>query len=221
MTWAENLYRFYSTLEPPENIPAGIEWLYPQKDLEVMKVVEKFLHKYYNDESPRTLMFGINPGRFGAGVTGVNFTAPRQLFEQCGIAHQFKNQSELSAEFIYEMINRYGGPEKFYIKYFIGSVCPLGFIKNGRNINYYDDKDLLATVEPFIISTISQQVSFHANRKKAFSIGGEKNYKYLSKLNHRFNWFEEIIPLAHPRFIMQYRRKTKDVFIKDYLSKLQ
>jgi hypothetical protein len=221
MTWAENLYSFYSNLQPPDNLPDGIEWLYPQKDPEVMKVVKKFLDTYYKDACRRTLMFGINPGRFGAGVTGVNFTAPRQLFEQCGIAHSFKNQSELSAEFIYEMINRYGGPGKFYSKYFIGSVCPLGFTRNGKNINYYDDKALLAIAEPFIINTINQQVSFHAITEKAFSIGGEKNYKYLCKLNERFNWFENIIPLPHPRFIMQYRRKTKEVFIREYLDKLR
>ena len=36
-----------------------------------MKVVESFLQKYYDDTRPRQLMFGINPGRHGAGITGV------------------------------------------------------------------------------------------------------------------------------------------------------
>src|SRR4051794_32923758 len=114
MTWAQHLLSFYDDLKPPKNLPGDIEWLYPQKDPAVMNIVKRFLLQYYNDEKPRRILLGINPGRFGAGVTGVNFTAPRQLKDQCGIDHEFKNQSELSAEFIYEMINAYGGAEKFY-----------------------------------------------------------------------------------------------------------
>jgi hypothetical protein len=51
-----------------------------------------------------------------------------------------------------------------------------------------------------------------------YAIGGEKNFKYLVSLNERFKWFEKIIPLAHPRFIMQYRRKQKQQFIQQYLQ---
>jgi hypothetical protein len=217
-TWAEHLFSFYSRLAPPEKLPGNIEWLYPQKDPEVMTIVAQFLHKFYNDANPRRLLLGINPGRFGAGVTGVNFTAPRQLAEQCGIAHAFKNQTELSAEFIYAMINAYGGTEKFYSTFFIGSVCPLGFVQNGKNLNYYDDKELLKTVEPFIINSIETLLDFRVDREVCFSIGGEKNYKYLISLNKRFEWFENIVALPHPRFIMQYRRKKIEQFIQQYLQ---
>ena len=92
-----------------------------------MELVKKFFEKYFEDSRPRRLMLGINPGRYGAGITGVNFTAPRQLKENCGIDHHFDLTSELSAEFIYEMISEYGGVNKFYNDWFIGSVCPLGF----------------------------------------------------------------------------------------------
>ena len=183
-----------------------------------MKIFETFLYKYFNDNSPRRILLGINPGRFGAGVTGINFTAPRQLKEFCGIDHEFKKQSELSAEFIYEMITAYGGTENFYSKFFIGSVCPLGFIKNGKNINYYDDRELLKTVEPFVIKSLKQLLDFNVDRKNCLVIGGEKNYKYLISLNERFGWFDEITPLPHPRFIMQYRRKQKLQFIQQYLQ---
>jgi hypothetical protein len=47
------------------------------------------------------------------------------------------------------VINAYGGPAVFYKRFFIGSVCPLGFVKNGKNINYYDDKELQQTVTAF------------------------------------------------------------------------
>jgi len=217
-TWAEHLSSYYRNLKPSKKLPKEIEWLYPQKEETVMNISDQFLAKYYNDDQPRTILLGINPGRFGAGVTGVNFTAPKQLKEYCGIDHPFKNQSELSAEFIYDLIAAYGGAEKFYARFFIGSVCPLGFIKHGKNINYYDDRELLQTVEPFIIRNLKTLLDFDGDRKTCFAIGGEKNFRYLNSLNERFHWFEEIIPLPHPRFIMQYRRKQKTQFIQHYLQ---
>jgi hypothetical protein len=136
---AKSIINFYRSLEPPQ-LPKGIDILFPQKSEEVMKVVETFFYKFYNDTNPRHLIFGINPGRFGAGTTGINFTAPKQLKEICGIDHCFKSQTELSAEFIYESIQAFGGIKNFYENYFITSVSPLGFVTNGVNLNYYDDK---------------------------------------------------------------------------------
>ena len=185
-----------------------------------MDVVKRFLQKYFKDCNVRTLMLGINPGRFGAGVTGVNFTAARQLTDACGIEHSFGNGSELSAEFIYAMITAYGGPKEFYSRFFIGSVCPLGFVKEGKNINYYDDKELQKAVEPFIIQSIETQLSFPVDKSRCLCIGGEKNFRYLSKLNEKQKWFGEIVPLPHPRFIMQYRRKQVQPFIQVYLDAL-
>jgi len=219
-TWADHLLSFYCHLNPPKNLPKDIVWLYPQKDDAVIKIVDEFLKKYYSDQNQRKILLGINPGRFGAGVTGVNFTAPKQLKEYCGIGHSFKKQTELSAEFIYDLITAYGGVQKFYSHFFIGSVCPLGFIKHGKNINYYDDRELLKTVEPFIIKSLEQLLDFNVDRKTGFAIGGEKNFKYLNSLNDRFHFFEEIIPLPHPRFIMQYRRKQKQLFIGQYLQSI-
>ena len=220
-TLADKLIQFYQTLQPPKKLPKGIEVLFPQKDPEVMKIIKLFLKKFFSDDRPRHLLLGINPGRFGAGTTGVNFTAPKQLKEYCGIDHHFKQQSELSAEFIYEMIDSYGGVEKFYNDYFISAVSPLGFTKNGVNINYYDDKDLMNAVTPFIADSIQKQISFGFKTDKCFCVGGEKNFKFLSALNEKYHFFETIIPLPHPRFILQYRRKQKEKFIEQYLSALQ
>jgi hypothetical protein len=221
MTWADHLISYYKNLRPPENLPNDIEWLYPQQQPRVIEIVEAFYNKFYSDQNPRTLLLGINPGRFGAGVTGVNFTAPRQLSMYCGIEHPFKDQSELSAEFIYEMILAYGGVKKFYSRFFIGSVCPLGFVQHAKNLNYYDDKDLLQAVEPFIIRSMKELLSFGADHHKCICIGGEKNYKYLSSLNGRHKWFKTITTVPHPRFIMQYRRRQKDLYIQEYLEQLK
>ena len=218
---SEKLIQFYQSLQPPKNLPKDIEVLFPQKDKQVIEVVKKFFEKYYKDDRPRRLLFGINPGRYGAGITGVNFTAPRHLKENCRIDHHLGLTSELSAEFIYDMIGEYGGVKKFYANWFIGSVCPLGFIKNGKNINYYDDKKLIEAVTPFIIDCIDKQITIGFNTEKCLCIGGEKNFKFLSGLNNEYKWFKEIVPLPHPRFILQYRRKQKDQYIYQYLSAMR
>ncbi len=88
-TWAQHLFQFYKNLKPPVALPNNIQWLYPQQAPEVLNTVQTFLKKYYSDAAPRSLLLGINPGRFGAGVTGVNFTAAKQLTEECGLQHPF------------------------------------------------------------------------------------------------------------------------------------
>lgn len=217
-TWAERLFDFYTNLEPAP-LPGDIEWLYPQKTETVQVLLKQFLDKYYCDNYDRRLILGINPGRYGAGITGINFTAPKQLRDECGIENPFKG-SELSADFIYKIIEAYGGAESFYSKYFIGSVCPLGFVQNGKNLNYYDNKELLQRIEPFIVKSLFQLVSFTRENQICVCIGGEKNFKYLFRLNEQHKWFKDILSLPHPRFIMQYKRKYLQDYIELYLQVL-
>ena len=217
-TWADNLYNCYTELRPNESLPNDIAWLLPYKEKQVRELLRTFVRKFYNDSERRTLFLGINPGRFGAGVTGINFTAPRQLSEYCGIEHDLGTGSELSAEFIYAVIEAYGGTSKFYSKFFFGSVCPLGFVQHGKNLNYYDDKELWKTVQPFIIKSVSTLLSFNVDRQVCICIGGEKNYRYLSLLNREHNWFKEIVTVPHPRFVMQYKRKNLQQYIQLYLD---
>jgi hypothetical protein len=219
-TWSSFLLQYYTFLQPPERLPNDIQWLFPQKEEAVQGIIQQFFRKFYDDTEGRVLCLGINPGRFGAGVTGVNFTAPKQLIQNCGIEHPFKTQSEISAEFIYSVIEQYGGPELFYRHFFIGSVCPLGFVQHGKNINYYDDKMLLQTVEPFIVKSLQQLVDHNIDDTQCICIGGEKNFRYLDNLNKEYNWFKTIIPLPHPRFVMQYKRKNLQEYVQQYLDVL-
>jgi hypothetical protein len=220
-TLASHLYQFYNELKPPASLPNEVEWLFPQKDPAVMEVVARFLKKYYSDNHPRTLMLGINPGRFGAGITGVNFTAARQLTRHLQIEHSFGTGSELSAEFIYDFIEAYGGPEAFYSTHFIGSVSPLGFVRHGKNLNYYDDPELMKAVQPFIVENLERLLAYGFKREVCICIGGDKNLKQLTALNEKYRWFNKIISLPHPRFIMQYRRKFKEQFITEYLQSIK
>lgn len=167
------------------------------------------------------MVVGINPGRFGAGITGINFTAPRQLSEDCGIQHHFGNSSELSAEFIYGVVKAFGGPAAFYRHFYLAALSPVGYIKSGKNLNYYDDPLLLQRVKPFILQCLKAQLDFGSYRQVAICIGGDKNFRFLNSLNEEHGFFDEIITVPHPRFIMQYRRPYLDQYRQEYLQALQ
>jgi hypothetical protein len=214
-TFADKVNRFNASLQLDLPLPEGTAVLNPFLNAESRGIAEQFYRKFYADTSPRTFLFGINPGRFGAGVTGVCFTDPIRLENICGIPNQLQKKPELSSEFVFKVIEAYGGPEAFYRDFFITAISPLGFTKDGLNLNYYDSKPLQNALKPFIIDTISKQLELGAGRKVAICLGEGANFKYFQKLNDEQQYFGRIIPLAHPRFVMQYKRR----FLNDYISR--
>ncbi|GEO09759.1 uracil-DNA glycosylase family protein [Segetibacter aerophilus] len=208
---------FLFGLQFPLELRLGVEVMNPFSDAETARVVNVFYNKYYNDDNPRYCIVGINPGRFGGGVTGVPFTDPIRLEKECGIENSWPRKQELSSVFVYDMINAFGGPEAFYRKLYFTSISPLGFTKGGKNLNYYDDKILAQRVIPFSVESFRKQIAWGLNTSVAFCLGEGENFKFLSKLNLEYKLFEKIVPLSHPRFIMQYKLKTKDVYIEKYL----
>ena len=188
---------------------------------DTMVVCETFYKKYYSDNYNRHIIIGINPGRFGGGVTGIPFTDPIRLQNECGIDNTWLKKQELSSLFIYEMINTFGGPEIFYSNFYITAVSPLGFTRHNKNLNYYDDKNLEKDIKHFVVDCMNRQLQFGINRNVAFCLGDGKNFKYVSRLNEEYGFFEKIIPLSHPRFIMQYKLKKKKEYIGHYLQHLK
>lgn len=227
MSFADKIIDFNRSLELNIDLPSNIGVMNPfRENPEALKASGKFYKKYYNDNNSRSLILGINPGRFGAGVTGIPFTDTKRLENNCGIKWEMDPTHETSSVFVYEVIDAYGGPEIFYSDFFINSVSPLGFVikdEKGKekNYNYYDSKALLQSVEPFIIHSIREMLNFGINTDTCFCLGTNKNYNYLKQLNERKKFFNKIIPLEHPRFIMQYRLKKKDVYINKYLDNLK
>ena len=124
------------------------------------------------------------------------------------------------------MINAYGGAEAFYKDFYIHSICPLGFTATnakGRevNYNYYDSKELSESVHDFIIENIQKQINFGIDTSVGFCLGTGKNEHFLRKLNEKYQFFEKIIALEHPRFVMQYKSRSKQVFVDKYLAALK
>lgn len=220
MTFAEKTLAFYKQLSPGNKLPDSVGILNPYSQSETMAACEAFYTKYYNDYKDRRIIFGINPGRFGAGVTGIPFTDPMHLEKTCGIPNNFDKKSELSAQFIYLLIDKMGSVASFYQHYFIGAVSPLGFVKNGKNYNYYDDRLLEQSLKPFIIKNIVRQVALGIRTDKCFCLGKGKNHLYLKRLNDELKIFGEVVPLPHPRWIMQYRRKQLEYYLDDISRKL-
>ena len=220
-TFADHIFLFLKNLHLDIKLPDEIEVMNPFKNKATMVLCSQFYKKYYSDNKERRMIIGINPGRFGGGITGVPFTDPVRLKNICGIENTWPLKQELSSLFVYDVINTYGGAEKFYQDFYITAVSPLGFTKHGKNLNYYDDKELQNRIKDFVIDCMNRQLEFGINRKVAFCLGDGKNYKYLSGLNEEKKIFDKIVPLSHPRFIMQYKLKKKDEYILSYLEKLK
>ena len=223
-TTGANLLHHFETLDatPLPPLPDGVEWLNPLRTYPETRVVfQAFLDRFYADEAPRTLILGINPGRFGGGITNIAFTDPVLLEQVYGIPNSFEKRAELSAQFVHRVIDAYGGPAAFYQRYYINSICPLGFVKGGKNYNYYDEKPLQAAVLPFIKQHLEGLLrNCRANPDRCICLGEGQNFAFLKKLNDAEGYFKEVIPVPHPRFVMQYRRKLVEEYVGRYLEVL-
>ena len=228
MSFAEKVISFNRQLTyTGSKLPGNIRVMNPFRDIKsTMPIVESFYHKYYDDDKPRFIILGINPGRFGGGLTGIPFTDPKRLESECGIVYEGKITHEPSSVFVYEVVNAYGGVTDFYRDFYVNSVCPLGFTSvnyTGKeiNYNYYDSKELTKAVYHFIIENIRLQISIGIRTDICICLGTGKNEEFLRRLNGEYSFFDEIIALEHPRYIMQYKAKSKNVYVEKYISVLE
>ncbi len=210
-------------------LPPGVRVLDPfngPHGAEVKRIVTAFHRKYFSDDKPRTLMLGINPGRLGAGSTGLSFTDTKRCESYLGIPVHGLRTHEPSSDFFYRMVRAAGGAEAFYSKVYVHAICPLGFVKHGPNgsainVNYYDDKALEQAVTPFVENWLRTLVACGMRTDTVLIIGTGKNAAYFSKLNERLGLFDKIIALEHPRYVMQYKVRSMEVYIDKYLAALQ
>ena len=215
-TFADRVFDFLTRLQAPGSLPPKVTAMNPYLSADVKRYTKTFLSKYYSDNQKRLFIFGINPGRFGSGITGISLTDPVAMEQYCGIPNHFEKKRETSSVFTYELIEHLGGPERFYKDVYITAVSPLGFLKEGLNYNYYDEPALLKSVTPFIVQSTEAQIALGARRDAAIILGTGQNQKHFTQLNEKHRFFERLYTVEHPRFIMQYRRKRMAEYIQKY-----
>lgn len=222
-TFAEKVIEFNKQLTYSGKLPKGFQVLNPFLDNEeTFSVMEKFYKKYYHDFSNRRFIMGINPGRHGAGTTGVPFTDTKRLQEMCGISMTSAKTHEVSSVFVYDLIQAYGGSELFYHDFYINSPFALALVRQNNsgkwlNANYYDDKKLFECVRPYMIETVKKHIHCGLDTSEVFILG-KKNADFFSSINDKEKFFDKLTILEHPRFIQQYHSKEQHLYIQKYLS---
>ncbi|MFN5620237.1 MAG: uracil-DNA glycosylase family protein [Flavobacteriales bacterium] len=222
-SFAKRIMSFNRQLEITSRLPKGVAVMNPYREHEhALQWSDAFYTRYYNDVFPRRLILGINPGRLGAGQTGIPFTDTKRLWSYFSIGNPHEQTHESSSAFVYRMIDAYGGVELFYRYFLISSLCPLGFVLNKDakpvNYNYYDSPQLLKAVKPFMVRCMEEQLRWPIDRSVVYCLGTGKNHKFLEQLNKEYRWFEKIVPLEHPRYVMQYKSGRVEEYIQKYLK---
>ena len=215
MSFSSKTIKYFCNLKPTTLKCSSVEVINPYEKDEVKEIVKNFYTKFYNDENERLFLIGINPGRFGGGLTGISFTDPVALRQHCGIENRFGDRKELSSKFIFSVVEEFDGAKKFFLKVFLTALYPFAIIKNGKNYNYYDEKSLAEALRAEIIKNIERQINFGARRDLVILLG-KKNADYFSTINDEYKFFKKIIVLEHPRYIMQYKLKQIDGYIHKY-----
>lgn len=228
-TFAQKVIEFNKKLSQISiELPDGFKIINPfngsQKEI-VNEISTAFYKKFYNDCNNRYMILGSSPARRGTAITGVPFENATHLQKETGILIDKFYINKSSSGFLYDVIEKYGGCKKFYSDFYMNFVCPVGIVRtnskgNEVNCNYYDSKKLQETLYSLIINSIQAQINLGIDTSICYCIGSGENYTFLSKINEKYKFFEEILPLEHPRFIMQYNSKHKDKFLEKYLTAL-
>lgn len=194
--------------------------------IKVNEISKIFYKKYYSDNNQRYLIIGSSPARKGTSVTGIPFEDAVHLYSECGIKIEGFYINKTATDFLYDVMELYGGCEKFYKDFYMSFVCPLGITNKSEkgnliNSNYYENKRLRETLYDFIVEALKKQISFGINTSVCFCIGSGENFKFLESINDKYHFFDKIVALEHPRFIMQYNSKDRDKYLNKYLEVLK
>lgn len=197
-----------------------------QNRKQIEEITNKFYNKYYNDNNKRYLILGSSPARKGTSVTGIPFEDASHLYKETGIMIDKFYINKSSSDFLYDVMEQYGGCTEFYKDFFMSFICPLGIVNvnskgNEVNANYYENKKLEKMLYNFIVESLKKQISLGIDTSICYSIGSGENFKFLTKINEQYKFFDRIIALEHPRFIMQYNSKDRDKYLNKYITALK
>ncbi len=103
--------------------------------LDNWEAISKFNNNYYGNNLPKIVLCGINPGKNGAGKTGLPFLDFTSLSKMVrGIDRQ---DTERSAQFFFDIVQELGAKD-FYKSFYVTNISWVGYLKDHKNINYYD-----------------------------------------------------------------------------------
>jgi hypothetical protein len=156
------------------------------------ELVSRYYKMVYSSEASRIVLCGINPGRNGAGKTGIPFLD----FESVSnlVPNINRSDKEQSAQFIKSIIDELGN-ETYFNAVYMTNLSWFGFVKNNKNLNYYDLPDPLPAlftesfisemniVKPKIIVPLSQRVE---KTLKQMQKAGKLQYPVSSRLPHPY-----------------------------------
>lgn len=182
--------------------------------IENKDLVNNFYKQVYSEIQPRIVLCGINPGRLGAGKTGVPF------LDYLSLSKFFPDikstDREHSAQFVYKVIESYG-KERFFNSVYLTNYSWFGFETKSnnrrKNVNYFElSKNIQSVIEESFLEEmeiLQPQFIIPLSEKVEQSLMGLKRSRRLDY---------EIMPrLKHPyycSFNKPYER------IKEYIERI-
>lgn len=154
-------------------------------------------------------------------MTGLSFTDPHALTHQLGLQSTLAGRREPSAEFISSVIDAYGGAKAFYRDIYMSALSPLGFVKDGKNINFYDDARLKADIVPFVLDSMRTMIQAGLRTDATVLLGSGALKLFFEKHIRPHIHFDTVVYLDHPRYVMQYRRRDMERYVQEYVRTIQ
>lgn len=157
-----------------------------------IELVRRYYQTVYSMDANRIVLCGINPGRLGAGKTGIPFLDYNSV--SCLFPDIQRNDQENSAQFVFSIIREIGC-ELFYRSVYMTNVSWFGFTKDGKNLNYdklpsylpsfFTDSFIgeMAIVQPKLIIPLGEKVEQTLRQMKQ---DGRLNYPLAKRLPHPF-----------------------------------
>jgi hypothetical protein len=162
------------------------------------EVILEFYRLYIEPNRPRIVLCGINPGRKGAGQTGIPFMDFDSLSRF--MPNINRNDSERSAQFIYSVIEHFG-VKHFFQQFYLTNISCIGFydLNTGNNVNYYE---LPIRIQSFLFDWFSREMANINDPKIIIPLGKEVEKNLIMDLKHEKKINAEIgTRLAHPSSI--------------------
>ena len=172
--------------------------------------IAAFSERYYGNSVPRIMICGINPGRLGAGKTGIPFLDFGSLSQL--IPSMERLDSENSAGFFFQVVKSFGA-ESFFKAFHVTNFSSVGYLKGGVNFNYHDlPQAALETVERNFLEEVRVVKPTHV-----VSLGKEVHQSMRKLLPAGIDCS---LRLPHPSWIATYRSNDMDHWVLRYREAL-